>query len=165
VKKLYCDIDSTINNHWVRIRKWALPSFPGTTIHQNAFTREEIMQDLPLAGALDSIIKLSSEYEIHYLSARNFYDSYNITKDWLDKYNFPYNSINIVARSIDKVQFLRHKQCDLLIDDLSKGQEYTDSYYILYEDTIKELTSLGINFEIFKNNWDEILDKWIGTRN
>ena len=162
MKKLYCDIDSTINNHWVRIQRWALPFFPGNKIHQNAFTREEIMKDLPLDDALESIIKLSTEYEIHYLSARNFYDSYNITKDWLNKYNFPFVSINIVPRSIDKVEFLKHNHSDLLIDDLSKGQEYTDSYRILYEDTIQQLKDLGINFEVFKNNWDEILKKWVG---
>ena len=44
-KQLYCDIDSTINNHWVRIKKWALPSFPGSSIDPRAFSREEIMKD------------------------------------------------------------------------------------------------------------------------
>ena len=64
MKILFCDIDSTINNHWVRIQKWAQPSFPGTSIHQNAFTREEIMKDLPIENAVESIEKFSKEYGV-----------------------------------------------------------------------------------------------------
>ena len=71
-KKLYCDIDSTINNHWVRIQRWALPKFPGTSIDQRAFTKQEIMKDSPLPGSLEAIKKLSKFYEIHFLTARNF---------------------------------------------------------------------------------------------
>ena len=99
MKILYCDVDSTLNNHWVRIQKWAVPSFPGREILQNAFTREEIMKDLPLQHSVETLKEFSKEYEIHILSARGFEDSYQITKDWLDKYGYPYDSINIVKYS------------------------------------------------------------------
>ena len=58
MKILFCDIDSTINNHWVRIQKLATPSFPGISIHPNEFTREEIMKDLPIENAIESILKI-----------------------------------------------------------------------------------------------------------
>ena len=161
MKILFCDIDSTINNQWVRIQKWALPSFPGKTIHQNAFTREEIMKDLPIENAVESIEKFSKEYEIHFLSARNFPNAWDITKEWLDKWGFTYKSINIVKSSIDKVEFVRNNHCDLFIDDFSKGQEYCESYQVLYTDTINQLNDMGINLEVFKGDWNEIRQKYI----
>ena len=51
---------------------------------------------------------------------------------------------------------------DLFIDDLSKGQEYGDSYEVLYTDVIEDLKKNNINLEIFKNNWLEIKQKYLG---
>ena len=158
MKNLYCDIDSTINNHWVRIQKWALPRFPGNSIHPNAFTREEIMKDEPLSGAKDILNILSSKYNIHFLSARNFPDAYGITKDWLDKYKFKYTSINIVKSANDKLGFLKNKDCDILIDDLSYGQEHGESYVNLYNNVITKLKNTGINLLLFKGDWSRFID-------
>lgn len=160
MKHLYCDIDSTINNHWVRIQKWALPQFPGNSIHPNAFTREEIMKDEILPGALEAVKEFSKTYDIHFLTARNFPDAYNITKEWLDLHGFPYKSINVVQRSKHKPPFLMQRQCDLFIDDLSAGQERGPSYKFLYHDTIAMLNQCGIQYEVFCNNWDELVEKY-----
>lgn len=160
MKQLYCDIDSTINNHWIRIQKWAMPQFPGTSIHPNAFTREEILKDQVLPGALEAITKFSETYDIHFLTARNFPNAYEITKEWLDLYGFPYDTINVVARSKDKPPFLRMRRCDLFIDDLSAGQERGPSYRWLYHDTIAALEHCGIKYEVFCNNWTEIVEKY-----
>ena len=157
-KQLYCDIDSTINNHWVRIQKWAMPRFPGNSIHPTAWTREEVLKDEVLPGALSAINTLSDSWDIHFLTARNFTNAYEITKEWLDLKGFPYKSINIVSRSADKPPFLVERDCDLFIDDMSAGQEYGDSYVNLYKDTISELEKNNIRYIIFKNNWSEIVD-------
>jgi hypothetical protein len=158
-KQLFCDIDSTINNHWVRIQKWAMPSFPGTSIDPRAFTRDEILKDLPLPGALDAINRFKElSWDIHYLTARNFHDAYNITRDWLDLHRFPYDTINVVAKSKDKPLFLSTKRCDLFVDDLSAGQEFGPSYKNLYIDTIQQLRANKVKFEIFRGDWNEILD-------
>lgn len=159
-KQLYCDVDSTINNHWVRIQKWSLPRFPGNSIHPNAFTRDEIMKDSALPDALESIKTLSKIYDIHFLTARNFSNAYEVTKEWLDLHKFPYKSINVVKKSKDKPAFLNQRRCDLFIDDLSAGQEYGPSYVNLYHETISMLNNLGIKYEIFKNNWKEIVRKY-----
>jgi hypothetical protein len=159
-KQLYCDIDSTINDHWVRIQKWALPKFPGTSIDPRAFTRQEILKDKVLPGALEAINSFAVEWEIHFLTARNFSEARSITKEWLDAKGFPYSSINVVARSKDKPPFLLKKKCDLFIDDLSAGQEFGPSYKNLYHGTIQQLKFYKIPFEIFKNNWDELVKKY-----
>ncbi len=162
-KKLYCDIDSTINNHWVRIQRWALPTFPGTSIDQRAFTKEEIMKDSPLPDSLDAIKKLSKFYEIHFLTARNFFNAYDITKEWLEFHKFPYDTINVVRSSREKPGFLLKSSCDLFIDDLSAGQEFGPSYKNLYTETIRDLNLFKIPYEVFSdsNNWSKILSKYL----
>ena len=152
-KKLYCDVDSTINNHWVRVQKW---SNNGVCNWNKALSREEIMKDEVLPGALEKLQELSEDYEIHFLTARNFKDAYSITKDWLDLKGFEYESINVVNKSKDKPQFLELNGSDLFIDDLSAGQEKGPSYVNLYNDTISDLESKKINYIIFKGNWKEI---------
>ena len=152
-KKLYCDIDSTINNHWERIHRW---SSNGECNWSKAVSREEIMKDEVLPGALEKLRELSNEYEINFLTARNFADAYNITKDWLDMKGFEYKSITVVKKSKDKPEFLELNGCDLFIDDLSAGQERGPSYVNLYHDTIADLDSRNINYIIFKGDWNNV---------
>jgi hypothetical protein len=152
-KQLYCDIDSTINNHWVRVHKW---SNNGNCDWDKALSRAEIMKDDVLPGALEKLELLSKDYEIHFLTARNFADAYNITKDWLDLKGFQYESINVVKKSKDKPEFLELNGSDLFIDDLSAGQERGPSYINLYHDTIADLEARKINYIIFKGDWSKI---------
>ena len=159
MKQLWVDVDSTLNNHWVRIQKWATPSFPGSGIDRRAFTREEIMKDEPLPNAVETLKEFSKEWDINILSARGFGDAYFITKDWLDKHGFPYTSIGIVREAKDKIDILSGVEVDLFIDDLSRGQHFGPSYVELYDDVIQELDNLGINYELFKNNWLEIKER------
>ena len=159
MKQLWVDVDSTLNNHWVRIQKWATPSFPGSGIDRRAFTREEIMKDEPLPNAVETLKEFSKEWDINILSARGFSDAYFITKDWLDKHGFPYTSIGIVREAKDKIDILSSVEVDLFIDDLSRGQHFGPSYVELYNDVIQELDNLGINYELFKNNWLEIKER------
>ena len=51
------------------------------------------MKDLPIENAVESIDKFSKEYEIHFLSARNFPEAWDITKQWLDKWGFKYSNL------------------------------------------------------------------------
>ena len=88
MKILYCDIDSTINNHWKRIERWTNP-FPGGKIDFRAFTRKEMLLDEPLENARYSLNKLSKHYSINFLSARSSmgYNSYRFIPEKL--YNLP----------------------------------------------------------------------------
>ena len=68
-KKLICDIDSTINNHWKRIEKWSKDN-PHNEISWRAFTMEELMKDDPLPNSKEVLSELSKKYSIHFLTAR-----------------------------------------------------------------------------------------------
>ena len=70
-KKLICDIDSTINNHWKRIEKWSKDN-PHNEISWRAFTMEELMKDDPLPNSKEVLSELSKKYSIHFLTARGF---------------------------------------------------------------------------------------------
>jgi len=157
VKVLYCDIDSTLNNHWVRIQRWAMPQFPGTSINPKAFTEEEIMKDAPLPGAREQIRNFAlNGWQINYLTARSFDRAYAITKRWLDANNFIKSYIYTVENTEAKIAFLRQNKCNLFIDDMSKGQHYGPSYKELYTDVIHEIVKLGIPLVLFKGNWDDL---------
>jgi len=157
MKKVYVDLDSTLNNHWIRIQKWALPKFPGNSIHPSAFTRAEIMKDEPLPYSVESISEISEKSEVHILSARNFEDAFSITEDWLNFHKFKFDSINIVKSSIEKPRFLSGLDVDLLIDDFSAGQEYGPSYLNLYSETIDLLNELKIKYIIFNGSWSDAM--------
>lgn len=157
MKQVYVDLDSTLNNHWVRIQKWALPSFPGNSIDPRAFTREEIMKDQPLPCSAESIREISKKAEVHILSARNFNNAFDITEDWLSLNNFKFKSINIVKSSTEKPKFLSNVDVDLLIDDFSAGQEYGPSYLNLYSETIDLLNNLKIKYIIFNGSWSDAM--------
>lgn len=157
-KKLFCDIDGTVNYHYKRIRKWTLPKWPGDKIDPRAFTREEILQDEVIPGSIDALNELSKYYSVEFLTARDFPNAYEITKDWLDKNGFKYSDIHIVSKPIEKVKFLKKNNSDLFIDDLQRGHEYkkTDFYY----DVIDLLVLKNITFEIYANNWPQIVAKF-----
>jgi len=153
--KLFCDIDSTINNHWERIKKFTTN---GRCDWSKAFSREEIMKDKVLQGSKEALQELSSRYEIHFLTARPFDNAYEITKDWLDSNGFSYESIIVVNSSMEKLKYVIEPNC-LFIDDFSKKHEIHPPYKILYWDVIKELNKNNVDYEIFKNNWQEILER------
>jgi hypothetical protein len=164
--KIFCDIDSTINNHWVRIQRNTTIGKNGSVdLSDKAFTREEMMQDEPLAGSKDAIKRLKEEHEIHFLTARGaIKDGFNITKDWLNYHDFEYDSLVLVERTMQKVEFMSSHRGSLLIDDLSRMQHIGASYIHLYGDVIKELEKNNINFILFKGSWGDVLDKIHGVK-
>jgi uncharacterized HAD superfamily protein len=144
---LYCDIDSTVNNHWVRAK-----NHYGTSLFTERYV---IMQDSPLPGAREVLWEYSDRYNIHYLTARPYFQAYSITKDWLIDNDFPIDTINVVNSSAEKVPFLIKNKVDLFIDDLSADQKNHGSYVILYHDTIKKLKLNNIPYFRFKGSWEE----------
>lgn len=145
---LYCDVDSTINNHWVRAQKHY-----GTNLFSERYV---IMQDSPLPGAREVLWEYSDRFNIHYLTARPYNQAYSITHDWLVDNDFPIDSITVVNSSMDKVAFLLKNSVDIFIDDLSADQKNHGSYKILHEDVIKKLEELSIPYLRFKGDWEEV---------
>jgi SAM-dependent methyltransferase/5'(3')-deoxyribonucleotidase len=152
---LYCDIDSTVNNHYVRIKRH---TSNGTCNFTAAHSREELMKDEVLPHAKNSIDTLSKKYNIVFLTARNFPNAYNLTREWLVANNLYFDSIIVVNRSIDKIKHLRGANC-LFIDDLSRKHETNPPYKVLYHDTIKALEDRKINYILFKGDWKEVMSR------
>lgn len=150
---LYCDIDSTLNDHINRIKR----NSENGIIKPTAFTRSEIMKDEPLPGAVDALWRFKKFFDIHYLSSRYFPDAKSITEDWLMKHNFPIDSINLVKMHFDKIGFLnqRKNSVDLYIDDFTIHQERTN---LTVQTDI--MNGLNVPYERFMGNWQNLVDKY-----
>ena len=83
-----------------------------------------------------------------------------LTKEWLDKFGFPYKSIITCNNTMEKVDIIKDEDC-FLVDDLSKKHEVQPPYKVLYWDVIQRLNEEGIDYEIFRDNWDDILKRRI----
>ena len=158
MQTLFCDVDNTINNHFKRIKKWTDRN--GKCNWKKAFLYNEIMKDKVLDGAKEAISHFACFYKIVFLTARNFPHAYNVTKDWLDKNNFIYDEIIVVKSSKEKLKYVIEPDC-LFIDDLSRKHEINPPYTVWYNDVISELDRLNVNYEIFYNNWDYIVEKYL----
>ena len=152
---IYCDIDSTINNHEKRIKKW----YNKGLIHPNAYTYDEIMKDDVLINSVECNHKLYEKYNIYFITARKkFPDAYKSTKDWLDKYNFRYDKIILTNNLEEKINFLKNDSyLKVFIDDFTK-KHHLDTP-ILDRNNIEKIKNENIPFIIFKNNWREITEE------
>tara|TARA_Y100000361_G_C11151330_1_gene341265 strand:- start:1140 stop:1613 length:474 start_codon:yes stop_codon:yes gene_type:complete len=153
MKKLFCDIDCTINNHWERIKKFTKN---GSCDFTKAFSRDELMKDKVLPYSKESLKNLSEKYEIHFLTSRPFENAYSITKDWLDSNGFDYTSLIVVKSPMDKLKYVTEDGC-VFIDDLSRKHETNPPYKILYWNVIKELNKNNVNYKIFKGDWRQTI--------
>ena len=155
MQKLFCDIDGTVNTHWNRIRKFTLD---GRCDWIKAFSKEEVLKDEVLPGSIQALSEFSKYYEIHFLTARPFNSAYDITKEWLDTNGFEYSSLIVVNNPFDKLRYVMEPNC-LFIDDLSRKHETNEPYKILYWDVIHELNKSNVDYELFKNNWKDIIKR------
>lgn len=160
---IYCDIDFTIADAWSRIKRWTLPQWPGERIDPKAFTDEEVMKDLPIDGAVAALNRLAARHNIYYLTARGWKTAREVTAQWLDMHNFPYpfiRNVNTVTTMVNKIRFFNGTKCDLYIDDFTAAGNLREP--IFQKDIIPMIESQGVKVEIFRNNWEEIAEKYGG---
>lgn len=161
MRNLFTDIDSTINNHWERIKRFAIGDYPPRQIDPKAFSEEEVLKD---QVAFESVYWLNrfkeAGWKIHYLSARPKH-LLNATTTWLDRHHFPVDTLNLVDSAHDKPSFLKSVSVDLFVDDLARNHENGEP--ILYHEIISKLKKIGIPFVIFKGDWSEIYSKYALT--
>lgn len=155
-KKLVCDIDNTVSDQLKRFERF----FDRQTkkLHPQALLDSEMLQDEPLPGAIQAIQTFSEYYKIIWLSARSM-SQWGPTQQWLLKYGFHIDELILVDSHDNKIPFLRELRPDLFIDDLKYDWEILEPK--LKTDYIKKLESHNIHFEVFENNWDEILKKYV----
>ncbi len=162
-KQLYCDIDSTINNHSERLTKWRIGNEKPYRINKKAFSNLELYRDQIRFDSLFWIRKFKeSNWQIHWITARPK-RSFIVTFLWLKKNKFPVDSLTMVSSIYQKPPFLKRLKVDLFVDDLSFSQENDEK--IIYNDVIKILNEENIKFKIFENNWEEIYLKYNQNEN
>lgn len=148
--KIYCDIDSTLNNHWVRVKK-----YKGA---REAFTEDAVMQDIPLPYSVEVMNELSRKYEISYLTARGWDDG-TTTRKWLKKHGYPTGEILIVNSLADKIPVLAEDRPEIFIDDFETGQE--KDCHTFHCDRVIEIENMGIKV-IYDIDWQKIRKELLG---
>ena len=116
----------------------------------------------PRPFAVETINKLKNEgHTIYILTARNsidFKDPYNFSKDWLDKYNIPYDELIVGLENKEKI--CKDLGVDIFIDD---SIEYCSSVsqigiktYLFYNIYNKDMKNDKITMVY---SWIELYDK------
>jgi len=149
---LWCDIDSTVNDHWRRIKR----NTDGTRIYSSAWSYDEIMKDEPLHHAVKANNLLFEKYNLSFVTARGFDGALRVTQDWLNIHKFKYNNIVIVKNMKEKVEFILDTTCHILIDDMTTGQERCRNNLTFHIEHIARLARKGIRV-VWNINWDKIL--------
>jgi len=168
-KLLIVDVDSTLNNHWIRIRKHTRP-WPGGKVEPECFTEKESLKDEVLPNAFYALNLFSDTgWVIDILTARGWDRKGEATKKWLKENSLSYRNINIVTNLSEKVGWfiknentLRANEYNLYIDDFTSGQEnlVTNFQYAIYSRIKTEMAGI-VNVEIFRNNWKDIADRYL----
>lgn len=158
MKQIWCDIDSTINNHWRRIRRNTVPQWPNGIIDKKAFTEAEVMRDVPLQNALVITTYLQQEgFELSFLSARGWANARRITTGWLKKWGFEYKNLYLVAQAEAKIPLLEMHRPDIYIDDFTSGQE--KSIPTFQYELAKQIETFGTHVIVFRNDWWDVLQQ------
>ena len=91
----------------------------------NAYIRQALTEAKPKEDAVEIIKKLKTEgHTIMIITARhdnNIQDVYNISKDWLKRYDIPYDKL--VVNSTDKAEKCKENGINLFIDDIINNCE------------------------------------------
>eukprot|EP00403_Amphidinium_massartii_P046724 CAMPEP_0178459134 /NCGR_PEP_ID=MMETSP0689_2-20121128/47947_1 /TAXON_ID=160604 /ORGANISM="Amphidinium massartii, Strain CS-259" /LENGTH=914 /DNA_ID=CAMNT_0020085549 /DNA_START=47 /DNA_END=2793 /DNA_ORIENTATION=+ len=163
---VYVDIDNTVNNAWERLRRAALPSWPGQTFDAGrAFDPKELARDAPVADAAQALLGLTRDWEVSFLSARGSPGLYSPTVQWLQQHGFAYSQVILVSEAQHKVAWLVDGMADawlrnvrlVLIDDLARG--YHQATPEIDEEVVQQLQRCEVPFEVFRpgsTSWAEL---------
>eukprot|EP00927_Polykrikos_kofoidii_P026725 TRINITY_DN23756_c0_g1_i1.p1 TRINITY_DN23756_c0_g1~~TRINITY_DN23756_c0_g1_i1.p1 ORF type:complete len:1016 (+),score=178.31 TRINITY_DN23756_c0_g1_i1:292-3048(+) len=178
---LFVDIDNTVSASWERIRRAALPKWPGERFDSaKAFSPAELARDEPLPDAATSLRGLGREWEVTFITARNFKGAFEASEQWLRKHGFGFAARLVVVREPrDKLAWLEDAATEetphphrpgsrvrpfALIDDLSRGHHR--AAVELDKETIGLLQQRGIPFEVFRIGetlWPQLAQRLIAT--
>lgn len=154
MKNLYCDIDNTVSNQYLRIKRY----YNGRNMSKILNDKEIILQDYLIRDAQKSLSLLSKKYKINWLSARPK-KLLKITEKWLTLKHLPVNSLTLVNSHNEKIKYLKKNVVDLYIDDMK--YDYFKFSPKLMTRFINKIDMININYEIFNNNWKILLKKYV----
>lgn len=157
MKTLITDIDSTMSDHWRRIRRNTMPSWPGAVINSKAWSREEVLQDQLLPNCMEILLTLSErDFRIRYLTARDWPKARQITIEQLTAWKVPNpEDVMFTSNMADKIAVLNKELCDYYVDDFTSGQERAISTF--RREVAEAIEAKGIHVIVFRNDW---LDVW-----
>lgn len=158
-KTIICDIDSTLSNHWKRIREYSIPKWPGDNIDPKAFGREAVLTDSLLPGCCEVLWLLHREgFLIRYLTARGWPFVVPITEEQLKGWDLPTPQDFIVCNNMaKKVEILDKDICDYYIDDFMTGQE--NNIGTFHHGIARAIQSKGVKVIVFRNDWFDVLEQ------
>ena len=152
-KLLCCDIDQTITDHSWRIKKWYING----KLKRKAFSWSEIRKDPVSFNSVKALRILSKKYHILYTSCRPKH-LYIPTFLWLVKNNYPIFGLRLFKNQDLKIKYIIKKSPDLFIDDFTRNHHLNK-----YSKDIKNIDKLidsDLKYIIFRDNWDEIINKY-----
>jgi hypothetical protein len=154
-KTIYCDIDNTVCNNIKRLRKYKEEEH----INFNKMTSNDMQTDTVIDESVKYNNLLFELYDIKFITARNrIPNAYNETIKWLDNNNFKYSELILVNKLVDKFYYLQNKEFVTIIDDFTINHEYDKPE--LASETISMFKKNKVNFDLFKNNWKELYNKY-----
>lgn len=125
---------------------------------------KNVLEECTILNNADKIIqKLKEEGNtIHFITARLMNikncDTEKITKETLNKYNIPYDTLNLHIN--DKLKFCKENKIDLLIEDSYETcKELSDNGIKSILITTKMNKEIETKEIIRTNNWDEIYEE------
>lgn len=154
MKTVIVDIDNTVSDQYSRLKRF----YKDGIIHEDAYLHDNIFLDNVIDDSVESINKLGNKYKIVWLSARPK-DQFDITFNWLKKYNFKNDGLILVDKRNDKLPILISEKPLVFIDDMK--YDYVKMMPKLCNFFIEELKNNNINFFIFENNWKKILEVYL----
>lgn len=158
-KIVICDIDSTMSDHWKRIRRNTVPKWPGGTIDLQAFGREEVMKDFLLPGCMHVLTMLAGKgFYIRYLTARGWLHAKQITMDQLTYWHVPNpQDVILCSNIISKTSILSKETCDYYVDDFMTGQE--NNIGTFHHGVARAIEAKGIHVIVFRNDWQDVWEQ------
>lgn len=156
---LVSDIDSTLTDHWRRIRRCTSPRWPNGVIDARAWTWEEVAKDALLPGAHDALWELvKRRYAISYLTARSWDTGAVISRKQLACLQLPSpNAVEVVCTLNDKIARLASLQCTYYVDDFMTGQERSVGSF--HKDVASRIEASGVRVIVFRNDWRDVLEQ------
>ncbi len=160
MKRIFAvDIDNTISDSYIRFLEYRKLGYEKIT--KEIIDEKFNSQHKPINDAQKSLKELSKYYEIVYVSARRP-EHEEVTLRWLNKYEFPMDRLFLVSQNNFKLYTLRQLRPIVFVDDMKYNYENFEPK--LCTDFMSMLRDEGINYEIFDNNWKDILQKYMGVR-
>lgn len=125
---------------------------------------KNVLEECTILNNADKIIQRLKEEgnTIHFITARLMNikncDTEKITKETLNKYNIPYDTLNLHIN--DKLKFCKENKIDLLIEDSYETcKELSDNGIKSILITTKMNKEIETKEIIRTNNWDEIYEE------